>query len=259
MKQAQAGGYCINHAKEYAPDDHKKLLSKVKSCKVERCIKYPQTSGYCQVHAKQRNIHAYNRLRSRQSCVIDGCMITAEVDGYCSKHAEKEAHRKFRLRVNKSKADRMESEPRFKLRERLRRRMHFELKRVGTSYKGKLTLIGCSVDQLCQYFEQNHFQEEGNEWMNWENWGGGRCHVNLTWEVDHIMPISSFDLSDPEERKKCFHWSNLQPLSWPDNMKKGDSIPEDFEWCYVKERWLWGEASGKTNYNLPSVEEDDLM
>ena len=118
------------------------------------------------------------------------------------------------------------------------------------------------MTQLRQYFEQNYFQEEGNEWMSWDNHGGGRCHKNRSWELDHIMPVSSFDLTDPEEVKKCFHWSNLQPLEWQDNAGKYDSIPKDFEWCNVKERWMWSEASGKTNYELPSVkvaEEDDII
>lgn len=71
------------------------------------------------------------------------------------------------------------------------------------------------------------------------------------------MPVSSFDLTDPEEVKKCFHWSNLQPLKWQDNAAKKDSIPEDFEWCCVNKRWLWGEASGQTNYGLPSIEDNE--
>ena len=98
--------------------------------------------------------------------------------------------------------------------------------------------------------------------MSLDNHGGKRCPINITWELDHIMPVSSFDLTDPEEVKKCFHWSNLQPLSWQDNAAKGNSIPKDFEWCNVKERWMWGEASGKINYELPSVEnvqEDDVL
>jgi len=89
------------------------------------------------------------------------------------------------------------------------------------------------------------------------HWGGKRCQVNRSWEIDHIMPVSSFDLTDPEEVKKCFHWSNLQPLKWQDNAAKKDSIPEDFEWCCVNKRWLWGEASGQTNYGLPSIEDNE--
>jgi len=201
-------------------------------------------------------------MRSDTSCDVDGCEKQAKAGGYCSEHAQQDAqgaYREFRLRVNKSKADRLESDLNFKLGEQLRKRMNFELSRVGISYKGKLTLIGCSVDQLRQYFEHNYFQEEGNEWMSWENWGGKRCNVNRSWELDHIMPVSSFDLTDQEEVNKCFHWSNLQPLEWQKNMEKGDSIPKDFEWCYVKERWMWSEASGKINYELPPAGEEDSV
>ena len=123
---------------------------------------------------------------------------------------------------------------------------------------GKLDLIGCTVSQLRQYFEQNHFQEEDNRWMNWENYGGGRSHKEgeKSWEVDHIMPVSSFDLSDPEEFKRVNHWSNLQPLSWQDNAKKSDTIPECFEWCNEKTRW-WSESSDRINYDLPPKEDRD--
>ena len=31
------------------------------------------------------------------------------------------------------------------------------------------------------------------------------------WEVDHIIPISSFDLTNMDQIKKCFNYSNLQP------------------------------------------------
>lgn len=40
------------------------------------------------------------------------------------------------------------------------------------------------------------------------------------WEVDHIRPCASFDLTDTGQQKECFHWTNLQPLWELDNDRK---------------------------------------
>lgn len=63
-----------------------------------------------------------------------------------------------------------------------------------------LKLVGCTQEYLKSYLE-NQFRPE----MNWENHG-------KIWEIDHILPITSFDLSNKDEQERCFHYSNLQPL-----------------------------------------------
>ena len=40
-------------------------------------------------------------------------------------------------------------------------------------------------------------------------------------------------------------------------MQKRDTVPEDFEWCDKKNRWLWSESSGKINYELPPKEDSE--
>jgi hypothetical protein len=58
----------------------------------------------------------------------------------------------------------------------------------------------CSINYLKQHIE-SQFRPE----MNWNNHG-------VIWEIDHIKPCALFDLSDTEQQKQCFHYSNLQPL-----------------------------------------------
>lgn len=58
-----------------------------------------------------------------------------------------------------------------------------------------------------------YFQKKFKEGMTWENHG--------KWHIDHIKPCASFNLLDEEEQKKCFHYTNLQPLWANDNLSKG--------------------------------------
>lgn len=53
--------------------------------------------------------------------------------------------------------------------------------------------------------------------MSWQNRGRGHDK----WHIDHVRPCASFDLTDPEQQKQCFHWSNMQPLWQTDNLRKG--------------------------------------
>lgn len=100
---------------------------------------------------------------------------------------------------------RYRSDINFKLKLLLRNGLVRVLKRIETDYiKIKhfsiLKLMDCEVDYLKKYLESK-FKPE----MNWSNHGE-------IWEIDHIIPCSSFDLSNLEEQKKCFHYTNLQPL-----------------------------------------------
>ena len=64
--------------------------------------------------------------------------------------------------------------------------------------------------------------------MNWGNYG-----VN-GWQIDHIIPITSFDLTDNEQVKKCFNYKNTQPLWAKENIIKSDLLGENFNAKEVK-------------------------
>ena len=38
--------------------------------------------------------------------------------------------------------------------------------------------------------------------------------------IDHIKPVSKFDLDNHDEFLKCCHFTNMQPLIASDNFKK---------------------------------------
>lgn len=59
-----------------------------------------------------------------------------------------------------------------------------------------------------------YIQGQFSPGMTWENYG-------QVWHLDHVIPCARFDLSDPEQQKICFHWSNYQPLFVLDNLRKG--------------------------------------
>ncbi len=74
-------------------------------------------------------------------------------------------------------------------------------------------LVGCDVEKL-----KIRFESQFTEGMNWAKFLDGEIHI------DHIKPCASFDLTKEEEQKKCFHYTNLQPLWARDNLIKGSKV-----------------------------------
>ena len=106
----------------------------------------------------------------------------------------------------------------YKLSDNLRRRVRKVLDGKCKSKK-TMDLIGCSADFLKKYLE-NQFQPG----MSWNNYGNPNGDHSECWHIDHVLPCASFDLSDPKQQQKCFHYSNLQPLWAKDNISKGAKI-----------------------------------
>ena len=97
--------------------------------------------------------------------------------------------------------------PNAKLAINLRNRICKVLQGINKS-KSTMKLVGCTIDELWQ-----HLEKQFQLGMTKENYG--------KWHVDHRKACAKFDLTDPEQQRECFHWSNLQPLWAIDNIKKG--------------------------------------
>ncbi len=63
-----------------------------------------------------------------------------------------------------------------------------------------------------------HLESQFTEGMSWSNYG--------KWHIDHIIPISFFEFTSPDdvEFKMCWRLENLQPLWAKDNMAKNNKL-----------------------------------
>jgi hypothetical protein len=107
---------------------------------------------------------------------------------------------------------RYQQDPLFRLKTILRRRFYTAIK-YNKKDESIINLLGCTIEEL-----KNYLEAQFKPGMNWQN------HGIKGWHIDHIKPCSSFDLSKPEEQRKCFHYTNLQPLWAEENLRKSDTI-----------------------------------
>lgn len=102
----------------------------------------------------------------------------------------------------------------FKLASRARCRLYKALKgnyKTGSAVQD----LGISIDEYINYLE-SLFQSG----MSWNNYGKGA----FTWDIDHIIPLSKFDLTDPEQLKQAVHYTNTRPMWSTENKKKFNKI-----------------------------------
>lgn len=114
---------------------------------------------------------------------------------------------------NEYRRERYQTDPQFKLAVSLRNRLRKMIAKTacGTVRAGRtIELLGCSIDEL-----RAHLESQFQPGMSWDN------HSVRGWHIDHKKPCASFDLTDADQQRQCFHWSNLQPMWGAENIAKG--------------------------------------
>ena len=97
--------------------------------------------------------------------------------------------------------------PERKIASNLRRRMRSVI--FNNKFSSFVALTGCSTKLLVA-----HLESQFKPGMSWANYG---VHG---WHIDHIKPISKFNIFEESEQQKAFHFSNLQPLWAEENIRK---------------------------------------
>ncbi len=97
----------------------------------------------------------------------------------------------------------------YKLGKVIRVLINDSIKKKGFVKKSKTSeILGCTFNEFKTYLELKF-----EPWMNWNNygnWNGVPKEIEVSWDIDHIIPISS--ARTEEEMVRLNHYSNLQPL-----------------------------------------------
>lgn len=93
------------------------------------------------------------------------------------------------------------------------RRMTRRALRSGFIKEATAQKLGCSLVEF-----KAHIESLWLDGMTWKN------NTNEGWHIDHIIPLSKFDLRCPLQQKLACHFTNLQPLWAKDNLKKGNKL-----------------------------------
>lgn len=120
---------------------------------------------------------------------------------------------------------RYRSDPEFRVKELLRQSMRRKRRGrelvIAKTFRRAIRLdtrASSSVEEFLGYTAQDLRSHLGSlfaDGMSWDAFMRGEIHI------DHIRPVSSFDLADDEQIKECWSLANLQPLWAADNMRKG--------------------------------------
>lgn len=119
------------------------------------------------------------------------------------KHADR-----MRAYYYEYKKRRLADDPQYRLAENMRSRVRKVLRRKNTpKHDTTFSLVGCSASAL-----KLHLEQQFSPGMTWENYG--------EWHVDHIRELFRFDLTEVEQQKQAFHFSNLRPLWAAENLRR---------------------------------------
>ena len=173
----------------------------------------------CSRCGKEKSLEGFYRdgraSDQRQSACKKCC--NAQSRDYYERHPEvhrkscREYNKRNRRKIEERSQRRRASDPEFKILTNLRRRIIHALHGRNKSESTR-KLLGCPVG-----FFKLHLEKQFKPGMTWENYGS-------VWEVDHIMPCSRFDMSDPLQQHLCFHYTNTQPLFAEENRYKHNKI-----------------------------------
>ena len=119
-------------------------------------------------------------------------------------------HKKHRSKYEKMKR---RTDKHFLMKDRIQGMIRRGLKKNYKRSNAEI-FLGCTLAEFRKYFESLFC-----DGMTWDIFVSGGMI-----QIDHIVPCASFNLQKKADQKKCFHYSNLQPLWGKENLLKRDKV-----------------------------------
>lgn len=111
--------------------------------------------------------------------------------------------------IAKRRYHKLKHTPNFKVKHMMRNTLQRIARKVSFRKTERTNVyLGCTIDEA-----RRHIEKQFQRGMAWDNHG--------VWELDHIIPLAKWDLTNPQHIKRANHFTNLQPLWKRDNREKG--------------------------------------
>ena len=154
-----------------------------------------------------------------------------------SKTLTKEQIENKKIYMREYKKNRMETDTLYNLHQNMSSLIRESLKYNNYKKNTKtIDILGCSIEHF-----KEHLQNQFESWMSWDNKGNQKdksYKPNITWDIDHILPLSI--AINKEELLKLSHYTNLRPLcSYYNRYIKKDNVLDEYKNLYedfIKQR-----------------------
>jgi len=192
--------------------NEEKLISEFHKGRTVCCIcinnrrrdKYKTDEEHRKKLIKMASDFKHNKVIERQKLKEEIIGIDNKKCSNCDSIKHKNSFRYNRLKCRDCERD----EPLDKFKRVVRSRIICAL---NCKNKHTIEYLGCNTDEYLKWMLDN------NNGYTLDNRGS-------VWHIDHVIPLSHFNLENEEEQMIAFNWRNTMPLSAKENLSKNNKI-----------------------------------
>jgi hypothetical protein len=194
---------CNNEKKRNNYNNNEELRNKKNE---KRRLKYQQDEEYRKKQIKNASQFKHNKVVIRQELKLlkqEEIGFDNKKCNYCCLVKHETKFRFNRLKCRDCERD----DPVDKFKRVIRSRIYLSLSKD----KKTIEYLDCSSNEYLKWILTN------NNDYTIENHG-------KEWHIDHVIPLSKFNLHDEYEQTLAFNWRNTMPLSCKENLSKNNKI-----------------------------------